>query len=57
MGLRVVDESGAQIGIGQALVRQLAQVLNIFWIDGLFAFFTTHTQRAFELLSKTRVVR
>ena len=57
MGLRVVQESGAQIGLGQALVRQLAQVLNIFWIDGLFAFFTTHTQRAFELLSKTRVVR
>jgi uncharacterized RDD family membrane protein YckC len=57
MGLRVVQETGAQVSLGQALVRQLAQVLNIFWIDGLFAFFTRHTQRAFELLSKTRVVR
>jgi uncharacterized RDD family membrane protein YckC len=57
MGLRVVAESGAQIGFGQALVRQLAQVTNVFWIDGLFAFFTTNRQRAFELLSKTRVVR
>jgi uncharacterized RDD family membrane protein YckC len=56
MGLRVVDESGAQIGLGQALVRQLAQVANIFWIDAFFALFTTHQQRAFELLSKTRVV-
>jgi uncharacterized RDD family membrane protein YckC len=57
MKIRVVDESGAQIGFGQALVRQLAQVANVFWIDGFFALFTAHKQRAFELLSKTRVVQ
>lgn len=55
-GLRVVRESGARIGFGQALVRQLPLWLEIFWIDVLFALFTERKQRAFELLSKTRVV-
>ena len=55
-GLRVVRESGARIGFGQALVRQLPMWLEIFWIDVLFALFTERKQRAFELLSKTRVV-
>jgi uncharacterized RDD family membrane protein YckC len=56
MGLRVVRESGARISFGQAVVRQLPQWLQVFWIDALFAFFTERHQRAFELLSKTRVV-
>jgi uncharacterized RDD family membrane protein YckC len=56
-GLRVVRESGARIGFGQALVRQLPLWLEVFWIDVLFALFTERKQRAFELLSKTRVVR
>jgi uncharacterized RDD family membrane protein YckC len=56
LGLRVVRESGARIGFGQALVRQLPLWLEIFCIDVLFALFTERKQRAFELLSKTRVV-
>lgn len=56
MGLRVVQESGAAIGLGRALVRQLPMLLQFYWIDVLFAFFTERQQRAFELLSKTRVV-
>jgi uncharacterized RDD family membrane protein YckC len=56
-GLRVVQESGAQITLGQSLVRQLAVFLQVFWIDALFALFTDKRQRAFEMLSKTRVVR
>lgn len=55
-GLRVVRESGARIGLGQALVRQVPIVLQIFWIDALFTLFTDRRQRAFEMLSKTRVV-
>jgi uncharacterized RDD family membrane protein YckC len=55
-GLRVVRESGARISFGQALVRQLPLWLEFFWIDVLFAVFTERKQRAFELLSKTRVV-
>jgi uncharacterized RDD family membrane protein YckC len=55
-GLRVVRESGARIGLGQAIVRQLPMFLEIFIIDVLFALFTEKHQRAFELLSKTRVV-
>jgi uncharacterized RDD family membrane protein YckC len=57
MGLRVVRESGARIGLGQAFVRQLALVFQVFVFDCLFALFTEKRQRACELLSKTRVVR
>ena len=56
MSLRVVRESGARISLGQALVRQLPMFLQMYWIDVLFALFTEKCQRAFELLSKTRVV-
>jgi uncharacterized RDD family membrane protein YckC len=57
MGMRVVRESGAQISVGQAIVRQLPIFSQVYWIDVLFALFTEKSQRAFELLSKTRVVR
>ena len=55
-GLRVVTESGARISLGQAFLRQLPIFLQFFWIDALFALFTDRRQRAFELLTKTRVV-
>jgi uncharacterized RDD family membrane protein YckC len=55
-GLRVVTESGARIGLGQAFVRQLPSAFQFFWIDGLFTLFTDRRQRAFEMLTKTRVV-
>jgi len=57
MGLRVVRESGARISLGQSLVRQLPLLTQVFWIDVLFALFTDKSQRAFEIISKTRVVR
>jgi uncharacterized RDD family membrane protein YckC len=57
LGLRVVRESGARISKGQSIVRQLPFVGQIFFIDVLFALFTDKNQRAFELASKTRVVR
>lgn len=57
LGLRVVRESGARISVGQSIVRQLPLMLEVFWIDVLFALFTEKSQRAFEMLSKTRVVR
>ena len=56
-GLRVVRESGARISGLQAVVRNLPIFLQFFWIDALFALFTDRRQRAFELLSKTRVIR
>ncbi len=56
LGMRVVRESGARISGGQAIVRALPYFLSVFWIDGMFALFTEKSQRAFELLSKTRVV-
>jgi uncharacterized RDD family membrane protein YckC len=57
LGLRVVQESGAHITAGQAFVRQLALFGQVFIIDALFALFTEKHQRAFELASKTRVIR
>jgi uncharacterized RDD family membrane protein YckC len=56
-GMLVVRENGTRIGIGQAFVRQLPWLLQVFFIDAFFALFTEHHQRAFELLSKTRVVQ
>lgn len=56
MGLRVVRESGRRISFGQSIVRQLPTLTQVYWIDVLFALFTDKHQRAFELLSKTRVV-
>jgi uncharacterized RDD family membrane protein YckC len=55
--LRVVRESGGGISLGQSVVRQLPAFLQVGWIDVLFALFTDRNQRAFEILSKTRVVR
>lgn len=55
-GLRVVSESGTRIGLGRAFVRQLPILFQVVWIDALFALFTDRRQRAFEMLTKTRVV-
>jgi uncharacterized RDD family membrane protein YckC len=56
-GIRAVSETGARISLGQAIVRQLPMFLQVYWIDVMFALFTDRSQRAFEMLSKTRVVR
>jgi beta-lactamase class D len=56
MRLQVVRESGARISLGHAVVRQLPFFAQFFWVDALFALFTERRQRAFELLTKTRVV-
>ena len=56
LSIRVIRESGARIGFGQALLRQLPFFAQFFWIDVLFALFTARSQRAFELLTKTRAV-
>jgi uncharacterized RDD family membrane protein YckC len=55
-GLHVVQESGRRITFGQSLVRQLPFLMSIYFIDAFFALFTDRHQRAFEMLSKTRVV-
>ena len=55
-GLRVVTEKGTRISLGQSFLRQMPIFLQIFVVDALFALFTEKRQRAFELISKTRVV-
>ncbi|HET9426001.1 MAG TPA: RDD family protein [Gemmatimonadaceae bacterium] len=57
LGLRVVRESGAKVSVGQAFVRQIPLMFSFYVVDALFALFTEKKQRAFELISKTRVVR
>ena len=57
LGLLVVGESGARISFGQSVLRQFPFFIEIWAIDVLFALFTEQKQRAFELVSKTRVVR
>jgi len=57
MHLRVVREKGTRITLGQSMVRHLPFIMQVIWVDALFALFTEHNQRAFELLSRTRVVR
>jgi uncharacterized RDD family membrane protein YckC len=56
MHLRVVRESGASISLGESFVRQFPTFLQIGLVDCLFALFTEKNQRAFEIISKTRVV-
>ena len=56
-GLRVVKEAGTRISWGQAILRQLPIALQISMVDALFALFTEKRQRAFELITRTRVVR
>ncbi len=56
-GLRVVRESGARISFGQSCVRQLPWFMQFAWVDVLFALFTDKNQRAFEIISKTRVIQ
>jgi uncharacterized RDD family membrane protein YckC len=55
-GLRVVRESGARITWIQAIVRQLPTIFHFWPIDAVFVLFNDKRQRAFELVSKTRVV-
>jgi uncharacterized RDD family membrane protein YckC len=57
MGLSVVRETGARISLGQSVMRQLPMLFQIFWVDILFALFTESRQRAFERVSRTRVVQ
>jgi uncharacterized RDD family membrane protein YckC len=56
LGLIVVRESGARISFGQSFIRQLPLIGGFYLLDVLFALFTEKNQRAFELISKTRVV-
>lgn len=56
LGLRVVRESGAKVSVGQAFVRQIPLMFSFYFVDAVFALFTEKKQRAFELISKTRVV-
>ena len=57
MRIRVLRESGAPIGLGQAFVRRLSFYFDMLWIDALFIPFTDKRQRALDIVAKTVVAR
>ena len=57
MGIRVLRENGAPIGLGQAFVRRLSLFFEMLWIDALFIPFTEKKQRALDIIAKTVVAR
>jgi uncharacterized RDD family membrane protein YckC len=59
VGLRVVDESGADIGVGQALVHNLFRIVDafLFYLVGAIAVWSTpKRQRVGDLVAGTFVV-
>lgn len=57
VGIYVTREDGRAAGWVPAILRRLSFLLEIFWIDAVFALFTKRRQRAFDLVARTVVVR
>ncbi len=57
LGIYVTREDGRAAGWIPAILRRLPFLLEIFWIDAIFALFTRRRQRAFDLVARTVVVR
>lgn len=56
MRIRVVDESGRPITLGQAIIRRLSFYFDLLALDAIFVPFTERKQRAFDLVARTIVV-
>jgi len=56
LGIRVVRESGARISLGQSFVRQIRSPHRFSYSTRCSRCSQRNSQRAFELISKTRVV-
>lgn len=57
MGLGVIAENGMRVGWLKAIVRRIPFYFEFFLLDAVFALFTRRRQRAFDLVSRTLVVR
>lgn len=57
MGLSVVAENGTRVTWLKAIVRRIPFYFEFFLLDAVFALFTRRRQRAFDLVSRTLVVR
>jgi uncharacterized RDD family membrane protein YckC len=57
MRIRVVDESGRPIRLGQAIIRRLSYYFDLMAVDAIFIPFTDKKQRALDILAKTIVVK
>lgn len=56
MRIKVVNEQGGPLTLGQSFTRQLPWLADSVAFDALFAVVTRDHQRSVELLSKTRVI-
>jgi uncharacterized RDD family membrane protein YckC len=54
--LAAIRTDGTRLSVSQAFVRHLPILFQVFLLDAAFALFNQEHQRAFEMLSKTRVV-
>jgi uncharacterized RDD family membrane protein YckC len=57
MRIRVVDESGRPIRLGQAIIRRLSYYFDLLVLDAIFIPFTERKQRGLDILAKTIVVK
>lgn len=57
MKIRVVDESGRPIRLGQAVIRRLSFFFDLTILDSLFIPFTQKKQRGLDILARTIVVK
>lgn len=57
MKIRVVDENGRPIRLGQAIVRRLSYYFDLLVLDAIFIPFTDKKQRGLDILAKTIVVK
>jgi uncharacterized RDD family membrane protein YckC len=57
MRIRVVDESGRPIRLGQAIIRRLSYYFDLLVLDAIFVPFTERKQRGLDILAKTIVVK
>jgi len=57
MRIRVVDENGRPIRLGQAIIRRLSYWFDLLAVDAIFIPFTDKKQRALDILAKTIVVK
>jgi len=56
MRIRVVDETGRPIRLGQAVIRRLSYWFDLLVLDSIFIPFTDKQQRGLDIMAKTVVV-
>ena len=53
LNIKVLNETGGEVGLGAAFIRRLSYYFEILAVDALFQPFTSKKQRAFDMVAKT----